>query len=166
MACLSVHYRNLFIQDDVTKHFPGYWPYVRGIHWPPVDSHHKCQWRGALMFSLMCAWTNGLANNRNAGLRRHGTHYDATVKMGSVFCTWIRACINNSIRSLMLDVIAHSCHDFTGGIVKPPLKIGLGEQCRIASKQVNAGVIPVAGSLRIRCGIRWKHNTYNWVVVR
>ena len=32
------------------------------------------------MFSLICAWTNDWANNRNAGdLRRHRTHYDVTV---------------------------------------------------------------------------------------
>ena len=38
--------------DDVMKwkHFPRYWPFVRAIHWPPVDSRHKGQWRGALMF--------------------------------------------------------------------------------------------------------------------
>ena len=30
------------------------------------------QWRKALMFSLICAWLNGLVNNREAGdLRRH-----------------------------------------------------------------------------------------------
>ena len=33
---------------------------------------HKGQWRRALMFSLICAWTNGWANHRDAGdLRRH-----------------------------------------------------------------------------------------------
>ena len=35
------------------KHFPRYWPFVRGIHWSPVNSPHKDQWRGALMFSLI-----------------------------------------------------------------------------------------------------------------
>ena len=41
---------------------------------------HKGQWRGALMFSLICAWTNGWANNRYAGdLRRPRAHYDVTV---------------------------------------------------------------------------------------
>ena len=35
---------------------------------------------GALMFSLICAWTNGQVNNRDAGdLRRHRSHYDVTV---------------------------------------------------------------------------------------
>ena len=32
----------------------------------PVDSHRKGQWRGALMFSLMCAWTIGRANSPEA----------------------------------------------------------------------------------------------------
>ena len=40
----------------------------------------KGQWRGALMFSLICAWVNVWANNREAGdLRRHRAHYDVTV---------------------------------------------------------------------------------------
>ena len=44
--------------DDVIKlkYFPRYWPLVRGIHWSPVNFPHKGQWRGALMFSLICAW--------------------------------------------------------------------------------------------------------------
>ena len=38
--------------DDVIKwkHFPRNWPFVRGIHRFPVNSPHKDQWRGALMF--------------------------------------------------------------------------------------------------------------------
>ena len=40
------------------KHFPCYWPFVRGIHWSPVNSPHKGQWRRALMFSLICTWIN------------------------------------------------------------------------------------------------------------
>ena len=49
------------------KHFPRYWPFMRGIHWSPVNSPHKGQWRGALMFSLICAWINGWVNNYKAG---------------------------------------------------------------------------------------------------
>ena len=46
----------------------------------PVNSPHKGQWRGALMFSLIFAWWNGWVNNREAGdLRRHHSHYDVTV---------------------------------------------------------------------------------------
>ena len=68
--------------DDVIKlkHFPCYWPFVRGIHRSPVNSPHKGQWRGALMFSLICVWINGWVNNREAGdLRRYGAHYDVIV---------------------------------------------------------------------------------------
>ena len=40
----------------------------------------KGQWRGALMFSLICARINGWVNNGEAGhLRRHRAHYDVTV---------------------------------------------------------------------------------------
>ena len=50
--------------DDVIKwkHFPRYWPFVRGIHRSPVNSHHKGQWRGASMFYLICTWINDWAN--------------------------------------------------------------------------------------------------------
>ena len=64
--------------DDVIKwkHFPRNWPFVRGIHRSPVNSPHKGQWRGALMFYLICVWINGWVNNREAGdLRRYRAHY-------------------------------------------------------------------------------------------
>ena len=68
--------------DDVIKwkRFPRYWPFVRGIHRSPVNSTHKGQWRGALMFSLIWVWIKGWVNNREAGdLRRYRAHYDVTV---------------------------------------------------------------------------------------
>ena len=68
-----------FVHDDVTKwkKIPRYWPSVRGIHQSPVNSPHKGLWRGALMFSLICARINGWVINRQAGeLRRHRPHYD------------------------------------------------------------------------------------------
>ena len=72
--------------DDVIKwkHFPRYWPFVWGIHRSPVNSPHKGQWRGALMFSLICAWINGWVNNRETGnLRQHRANYDVTVMLPS-----------------------------------------------------------------------------------
>ena len=46
----------------------------------PVNSPHKGQWRGALMFSLIYAWIIDWVNNREAGdLRRHPGHYDVNV---------------------------------------------------------------------------------------
>ena len=60
--------------------FPRYWPFVQGIHRSPVNSPHKGQWRGALGFSLICAWIDGWVNNREGGdLRRHRSHYDVIV---------------------------------------------------------------------------------------
>ena len=37
------------------KHFPYYWPFVRGIHQSPVDPSHKGHWHRGLMFPLICA---------------------------------------------------------------------------------------------------------------
>ena len=49
--------------DDVIKwkHFRCYWPFVWGIHRSPVNSPNKGQWRGALVFSLICALNKRLS---------------------------------------------------------------------------------------------------------
>ena len=96
--------------DDVIKwkHFPRYWPFVRGIHRSPVNSLHKGQWRGALMFSLICVWINGWVNNREAGdLRRFRANYDVTIMTNHVL---IRSVI--SYRSYLYKGFAmlHVCH--------------------------------------------------------
>ena len=67
--------------------FPRYWALVWGIHRSPVDSPHKDQWRGALMFSLICASTNGWTNTLDAGdLRRDRAQHDVTIMwMGQTF---------------------------------------------------------------------------------
>ena len=68
--------------DDVIKwkHFPCYWPFVRGIHRWPMISPHRGQWHGGLMFSLICGWINGWVNNREAGdLRCHRAHYEVNL---------------------------------------------------------------------------------------
>ena len=74
--------------DDVIKwnNFPRYWPFVRGIHRSPVNSPHKGQWRGALMFTLIYARINGWVNNHEAGdSRRYLAHCDVIV-MRHVCC--------------------------------------------------------------------------------
>ena len=73
---------DIYRHDDVIKwkHFPRYWPFAGGVHRSPVNSLHKGQWRGALMFSLICTWIYDWVNNREAGdLRHHRAHYDVTV---------------------------------------------------------------------------------------
>ena len=79
--------RSCFIilrHDDVIKwkHFPRYWPFVHGIHRSPVNSPHKGQWRGALIFSLICVWINNWVNDREAGDSwRYCAHYDVIIMM-------------------------------------------------------------------------------------
>ena len=53
----GIHSLNIYFTYGKWKHFPRYWPLVKGIH-RSVDSPHKGQWRKALIFSLICAWTN------------------------------------------------------------------------------------------------------------
>ena len=67
----------------------GIWSKTEAAH-PCQKSfavHHKGQRRGALMFSLICAWINGSVNNCEAGdLGRHRAHYDLTVMLCFVCC--------------------------------------------------------------------------------
>ena len=91
--------------DDVIKwkHFQRYWPYVRGIHRSPVNSPHKGQGRGVLMFSLICSWINGCVNNGEAGdLRRHRAHYDVILmytvrRLLELYLLAINKLINNIV---------------------------------------------------------------------
>ena len=84
--------RLLPTHDDVIKwkHFPRYWPFVRGIDRSPVNSPHKGQWRGTSMCSLICDWINDWANNRDAGdLIPYRTHYYVTVMVFRCFL-WMK----------------------------------------------------------------------------
>ena len=80
-ACYTFGHKSQSNHNDVIKwKYLRYWPFVRGIHRSPLNSPHKGQWRGALMFSLICAWINDWVNSCEAGdLRRHCAHYDVTV---------------------------------------------------------------------------------------
>ena len=60
--------------------FPALLALCEGIHRWPVDSFTKARDAELLMFCLICAWTNGWANNREVGdLRCNGARYDVTV---------------------------------------------------------------------------------------
>ena len=77
--------------------FSAYWPFVRGIHRSTVNSPHKGQWRGALIYSLICAWINGWVNNRDAGdLRRNCLNYDVTVMLVRALRT---ACVHHAVEA-------------------------------------------------------------------
>ena len=79
----------------VTGHFCGK-PSVSG------EFHHKGQWCGALIISLICAWTNGWVNNADADdLRRHRAHYDVTVMKKLVHRHMLRMFANINYCALM-----------------------------------------------------------------
>ena len=102
--------------DDVIKwkHFPRYWPFVRGIHRSPVNSPHKGQWRGALIFSLICVWINGWVNKRKAGdLRRYRVHYDCNATPVTQFET-----------AAQMPHIKYFCHITVHGYPLAMLRIG------------------------------------------
>ena len=84
---VRVFFQNTLLHDDVIKWKPFLrnWPFVRGIHRSPVNSPRNGQWRGALMFSLICARINDWVNNRVAGhLRCYHAHYDVTLMLLSI----------------------------------------------------------------------------------
>ena len=82
---------NTLSEDLSFIHLPSWWRHqmetfsallalCAGKSTVPVNPPHKGKWRGALMFSLICAWINGCVNSLEAGdLRRHGAHYVVTV---------------------------------------------------------------------------------------
>ena len=119
--------------DDVTKweHFLRYWAFVRGIHRSPVESPNKGQWRGALIFSLVCVWTNSWANNRGAcDFRRHRAHYDVTVMLRRIQCIlvtpiYIQLANHTHDKNSWLDVISHTS--------RMPLQVRTVQQSRFPS---------------------------------
>ena len=93
------------------KHFPRYWPFMRGIHRSPVNSPHKGQWRRALMFSLICVWINGWVNNGEAGdLRRYRAHYDVIVMVW--LCCFVMG-ISITIHCDFIHSVQHEIHCVT-----------------------------------------------------
>ena len=79
---------------------------MRGIHRSPVNSPHKGQWPGALMLSLIWAWTKGSENHPDAGdLRHHHTHYEITIMSFTAFRRY-----NQPFRVIHDKIEQLSCH--------------------------------------------------------
>ena len=107
------------LHDDVIKwkHFPRHRPFVRGIHRSSVNSPQKGQWRGDLIFSLICTWINGWVSNCEASdFRSHRAHYDFIVMMYGV-CSGGRGTPTPTIHppnySINLCVLKHHGAPFT-----------------------------------------------------
>ena len=113
---------------------------VSGPLWGESTGHRwisprKDQWRGALIFSLICAWRNGWANNRGAGdLRRHRAHYEVTV-MIVLSLYWLVLLYSQSrhtLKRFSRYPVSHSKHVSPGhvwqlSIVKHPEKYNILE---------------------------------------
>ena len=89
---------NSVCHDNVIKwtHLPRYWPFVRGIHRSPVDSTHRGQWRGALMFSLICARTRCFLwfapeQKVEETIETAVIYYDVTVVVWPIYVNSLRA---------------------------------------------------------------------------
>ena len=82
------------------KYFQRYLPFVRRIHRWPVSSPHKGQWRGALMFSLIRAWTKGWVNNRYTPSRSLYVTLMCQESIESVGVCWLVLLVLISLPSL------------------------------------------------------------------
>ena len=101
------------VHDEVIKwqHFPHYWTFGQGIHRWLVNSPHKGQWRGALLFSLIRAWTNSWAKQwrrrwfemPSCSLWRHSNDFATLISCGlgqhvyesvfvckKIYSTWVQ----------------------------------------------------------------------------
>ena len=147
-SCPDYFARSSAAHDDVIKwkHFPRNWPFVRGIHRSPVNSPHKGQWRGALMFSLIFAWIKDWVNNREAGhLRRHRGHYDVNV-----------------MSSHGIDHASAAMHAIDG--------LGRSDHCLPQVKISTTSALSVFGNNR-KCkyhddAIKWWHFSRHWPLVQ
>ena len=81
----SMNLSSCQLHDDniKRKHFARYWPFVKRIHRPPPPQKRPVTRN--LVFSLIFAWTNGWANNREAGdLRPRRAHYGVTANSSDI----------------------------------------------------------------------------------
>ena len=123
--CVPLNFHSSRWSCSIRLHFPDSWwrhqmetfsaLLAIGAGNSPVTGEfpHKGQWRGALMFSLICAWKNGWVNNREAGaLRRQCAHYDVIVMFKF-------KCPNHAYRLVYLCAgLCWTCHVFPWTNVK------------------------------------------------
>ena len=130
----------------------------------PVNSPHKGQWRGALMFSLICVWINDWVNNGEAGdLRRYRIHYDVTVMRTATALSVaigssryvklsFRICSSLTIKRNMCKSMLHIpvLWYFDTSVIYPQW-----------FRRVKFVIIPP----RLHCSIIWEISLYNWQLV-
>ena len=105
-SCTMLH---PLTHDGVIK-----WKHFFGVTDPLCGEFTGHRWipptkprRGALMFSLICAWTNGVSSQDAGDLRRHHAHYDVTVLDDINVNTTVIECHLRHCKSLDM---AHCCN--------------------------------------------------------
>ena len=83
--------------------------------------------RTALMFSLICAWINGLVNSREASdFRRHRAHHDV-ILMCALTSKAVKTWVNNYISQQTMYVIVYPCINLSSSLlVKLSNRLSLG----------------------------------------
>ena len=134
IRCFSRH-------DDVIewKHFPRYWPFVWGIHRSLVNSPHKGQWRGALMYSLICALHKWLSK-QSWGWWHQRVHCDVIV---------------------MLKRPVYPVQSISRYPLKPQIFVHLGHSAILTIfRHIYQCSILIANSPTARCGVQTNRSPY------
>ena len=80
----------------------------------PENSPHRVQWRGSLMFSLICAWANCWVNNRDAGdLRRRRDDYGVTIHYAFIWSSYHIILSVMAYQPIMLLLTMHIAHIYS-----------------------------------------------------
>ena len=120
-----------------------YWPFVWGIHRSPVNSPHKGQWSGPLMFSVICAWTNGWVNNWDTReLRHHHAHYDVIV-MNNIFT-------GQMATGEMIHEISSGYMTFTELTHCPPSRCGCEFKCLMFIHNLVIDILNISSGIVLR----------------
>ena len=122
------------------------------------------QWRGALMFSSMCAWINGWVNNGEAvDLRRHRVNYDTTAL--PEFCLKMRGTCSTNKRPINGRNSA-----WRGKLIRPggftiisPIKLELNATSSLSTNASKLKKCDVQGQSHGPIQLRWRgRKEQNW----
>ena len=136
------HKYNIIIQHDDAikwKHFPRNWLFVLGIHRSPVNSPHKGQWRGALIFFY-------LSRNKRFGKQSSGWWFETLSRPSWRYCNEYQYCkYRTTIRHICQTVtVVDQSHQPYKAPVRHPTMLRAEQKCaQLHSERCTAGRTPV-----------------------